>query len=239
MQSNNESFLARFGQAWSSAVARLSTRAALWSVLTRAPRHPVASLLDRQLQRERRLQVLPLSMAISLVLLFLIARIYLSINEALIWSLPLLLMFFSAPHCVIWISRIVTLQSRGASDGVVDEVSMIPPGRIYIYLAICRVVLNADDALFWLHLLRRVLGGFVFLGLCFSLCIALTQMGTANAADIGRLLFEVLLVAVVIVLEHSQTIVLACLLAVAISPSSVGVSTGRASLSWYLPCCNC
>ncbi len=188
-------------------------RASLWQTLSRDARHPVARRLRRQLKQGRRLKVLPVSMAFALLLLFIIAFTFNAIDDVIIWTLPLWLMLFSAFTCSIWITRIVGLMSRQARAGVLDEVSMIPPGRIFIFLSICKVVLNEDDAVIWLSLLRRGLAGILIVSVIMSLCIALTQVGNTSPLEFGLVLFELLLVAIVIPLEHTQSVVVACLLA--------------------------
>ena len=189
-------------------------RAPLWQLLRRDARHPVARHLSRQLKQGRRLKVLPVSTAFALLLLFVIAFTFNAIDHVIIWTLPLWLMLFSAFYCSIWITRIVGLMSRQSRAGVLDEVSMIPPGRIFIFLSICKVVLNEDDAVIWLSLLRRGLAGIFIVSVMMSLCIALTQVSNISPLEFGLVLFELLLVAIVIPLEHTQSVVIACLLAI-------------------------
>ena len=194
----------------------LFVRSSLWQTLGRDSRHPVARHLSRQLKRGRRLRVLPLSLAWALPLLALAAYAYYAVDEAVGWTLPLFLMLFSALHCVVWIARIVALLSRQARSGAMDEVGVIPAGRVFIYLTICKLVLNEDDALYWLGLLRRVLAGGVFLMLILSLCIAATQMDQVMAWDFAAVFVELALFALVIQLEHTQSAMIACLLAIVV-----------------------
>ena len=118
--------------------------------------------------------------------------------------------------------------SRQARSGTLDEVSVIPPGRLFIYLTICKVVLNEDDALYWLGLLRRVLATGVFMMLMMSLCIAAAQLDQLSVWDLAAVFVELALVAVVISLEHSQSVLSACLLAV-LGGSRLGSALDRAS----------
>ena len=94
-------------------------------------------------------------------------------------------MLFSASYCAIWIARIVPLMSRQSILGVLDEISVIPPGRVFVYLTVCKVVLNQDDAVLWLGLLRRVLAGLVTIVLLMSLCIALTLLADQFDPGLG------------------------------------------------------
>lgn len=170
--------------------------------------------MQRLLQGGRRLPVLPFSLACAVPLLFLAGYAYHALHEAIGWALPLFLMLFSTVYCAIWMARIVALMSRQSRSGALDEVSVIPPGRVFIYMTICRVVLNEDDALYWLGLLRRVLAGGVFLMLMMSLCIAAAQMDQLRLRDLAAVLVELMLFALVIQLEHTQSAVAACLVAV-------------------------
>lgn len=193
---------------------QLHVRTSLWQTLRRDARHPVARHLQRQLRQGRRLPVLPFSLACAFPLLVLVAYTYHAISDAIGWALPLFLMLFSTLYCAVWITRIVALMSRQARSGVLDEVSVIPPGRVFVYLTICKVVLNENDALYWLGLLRRVLAGGVFLMLIMSLCIAAALMDQLSPWQFAAVFLELTLIAIVIQLEHTQSTLIACLLAV-------------------------
>lgn len=207
--------LPRFAQLKQTIPEQLLVRLALWQNLRRDARHPVARHLGRQLKRGWRLPILPFSLACALPLLILAGYAYHAVDEAMGWALPLFLMLFSTVYCAVWIVRIVALISRQARSGAMDEVSVIPPGRVFIYLTICKVVLNEDDALYWLGLLRRVLAGGAFLVLIMSLCIVAAQMNQLSPREFAAVSIELMLFAVVIQLEHSQSALIACLLAVA------------------------
>lgn len=193
---------------------QLLVRRALWQTLRRDARHPVARHVSRQLKQARRLSILPFSLACAAPLLLLATYTYHAVNEAIGWALPLFLMLFSTIYCAVWMARIVALMTRQARSGAMDEVSVIPPGRLFIYLTICKVVLNEDEALYWLGLLRRVLAGGVLLMLIMSLCIAAAQMEQLRAWEFAAVAIELTLFAAVIQLEHTQSTLIACLLAI-------------------------
>jgi len=91
------------------------------------------------------------------------------------------------------------------------------------------VVLNEDDALYWLGLLRRVLASGAFLVLIMSLCIVAAQMNQLSLRAFAAVSIELMLFAVVIQLEHSQSALIACLLAVA-AGSRLNSTVDRASV---------
>ncbi|MCY3834142.1 MAG: hypothetical protein OXG85_14100 [Chloroflexi bacterium] len=210
------------GSVWRMLVGPLLTRHLLWRVLSRDARHPVAAQIRRQLSRAGHLPVLKLSLAFGSILVLAAFYIHSKIGHASIWLLPVWLMIFSTFYCAIWIARIVPCLSRQSMFGVLDEVSVIPPGPIFIYLTICKVVLNRDDAVVWLGLLRRILAGLVLLVLLMSLCIALALLSDSSISELAAVLLDLILVAAAIWLEHSQSSVLACLLAVEIAIRSSG-----------------
>ena len=189
-------------------------RASLWRDLSRDASHPVATHLRRQMNRARYLPVLRLSLVFGLVLMILLAYGYAVIDHIIVWLLPVWLMMFSASYCAVWIVRIAPLLSRQSILGALDEISVIPPGRVFVYLTVCKVVLNHDDAVLWLGFLRRVLAGLVLIVLLMSLCIALTLLSERSILDLAAILFDLVLAAAVIWVEHSQSTVLACLIAV-------------------------
>ena len=166
------------------------------------------------MNRARYLPLLRLSLAFGLVLMILLAYGYAVIDHIIVWLLPVWLMMFSASYCAVWIVRIAPLLSRQSILGALDEISVIPPGRVFVYLTVCKVVLNHDDAVLWLGFLRRVLAGLVLIVLLMSLCIALTLLSERSILDLAAILFDLVLAAAVIWVEHSQSTVLACLIAV-------------------------
>ena len=174
------------------------------------------------MNRGRFLPVLGLSLASGIILLVFLTYSYALFDHVIVWLLPVWLMLFSASYCTIWMIRIVPLMSRQSILGVLDEISVIPPGRVFVYLTVCKVVLNQDDAVLWLSLLRRVLAGLVTIVLLMSLCIALTLLSESSILDLVAILLDLVLAAAVIWMEHSQSTVLACLIAVEVSIRSQG-----------------
>lgn len=193
---------------------RIFARASLWQVLRRDARHPIVSHFNRQLKSGRRVRLLPVCIAYALLLFFIFINAYNLVGHAIIWTLPLWLMLLSLSYCTVWMGRIVALLSRQAQVGVLDEVSMIPPGQAFVFLVVGKVVLNEDDALAWLTLLRRYLAGIVFFSLFMALCVAAMQIKQIDALEMAALISSLALVALVIPLEHAQSATLACLTAI-------------------------
>ncbi|MCY3781446.1 MAG: hypothetical protein OXG78_14125 [Chloroflexi bacterium] len=196
------------------ALHRIFVRASLWHTLRRHARHPIAAHFSRQLKQGRRVNILPFSLVCALLLFFAFAHVYNFVSSAILWTLPLWLMLFSLSYCSIWIGRIVALMLRQTRAGVMDEVSMIPPGQAFVLLVIGKVVLNEGDALAWLTLLRRYLAGAVFFCFAMAFCIAATQVGQVNPFEFATMLAALLLVTLVIPLEHLQSTIIACLTAI-------------------------
>ena len=171
---NRSSF--SFRSNWRLFIWHIRARNALWRILSRDASHPVASRLRRQMSRARYLPILRVCAVFGAVQLILMAYAYAHIDHDFIWTLPIWLMLFSAVYCAIWIARIVPLMAAQSIFGVLDEISVIPPGRVFIYLTICKVVLNRDDAVLWLGWFRRVLAGLALIVLLMTLCIAVALL---------------------------------------------------------------
>lgn len=169
------------------------------------------------MSRRRHLPILRVCAAFGAFLLILMAYAYAHIVDAFIWTLPVWLMLFSAVYCAIWIARIVPLMAKQSNFGVLDEISVIPPGRVFIYLTICKVVLSRDDAVLWLGLLRRVLAGLALLVLLLTLCIAFSLLAESSILELLAILMDLFFAAAVIWIEHSQSSMLACLIAIDVS----------------------
>ena len=189
-------------------------RSRLWQALCRDARHPIAAHFRRQLKQGRRVSILPLSLAVAIVLLFMFFNAYNLIDYEVMWSLPLWLMLASLAYCAVWIVRIAALMSRQAEAGVMDEIGLIPPGRTYVYLVIGKIVLNEGDGLAWCTVLRRYSAGIIFACLCMALFIAAAQIERISLLDAGAFLAALALVTLLITLEHAQSVVLAFLTAV-------------------------
>ncbi len=203
-----------FSSSWRWFSQHIRARSALWRDLSRDASHPVASRLRRQLSRARYLPVLRVTAVFGAVLLILMAYAYAYIDHDFVWTLPIWLMLFSAVYCVIWIARIVPLMAKQSIFGVLDEISVIPPGRVFIYLTICKVVLNSDDAVLWLGWFRRVLAGLALIVLLMTLCIAFAMLSESSVLDLAAILLDLFSAAAVIWIEHSQSAVLASLIAI-------------------------
>ncbi len=210
-------FNRRIDNLWRVVLWLALTRLSLWGALSRDARHPVATHLRRQVGRARQLPLLKLSLAYGMLLLVFVGYVYVHVEHVIMWLLPLWLMLFSTFYCAIWIGRIVPLMSRQSILGVLDEISVIPPGRVFVYLTVCKVVLNRDDAVVWLGLLRRLMAGAVLIVLVLSLCIVLSLHTESTLLDVLLILADLVLAAVVILLEHSQSTVIACLIAIEIA----------------------
>ena len=207
-------FSFRIRNSWRWFTWHIGARSALWRTLSRDASHPVASRLRRQLSRARYLPVLRVSAVSGAVLLILMAYAYAYIDHDFIWTLPIWLMLFSAVYCIIWIARIVPLMAKQSTFGVLDEISVIPPGRVFIYLTLCKVVLNRDDAVLWLGWFRRVLAGLALIVLLMTLCIAFAMLSESSVLELAAILLDLFSAAAVIWIEHSQSAVLASLIAI-------------------------
>ena len=203
-----------FRNSWRWFTWHIRARNSLWRILSRDASHPVASRLRRQMSRARYPPILRICAIFGAVLLILAAYAYANIHHDFIWTLPIWLMLFSAVYCVIWIARIVPLMAKQSMFGVMDEISVIPPGRVFIYLTICKVVLNRDDAVLWLGWFRRVLAGLALIVLLMTLCIAFALLSESSVLELAAILLDLFSSAAVIWIEHTQSAVLACLIAI-------------------------
>ncbi len=217
-------------QALGAAWAHVCLRTALWRALSRDSRHPLAPHLGRKLRQGKPLSLLKVSLAHCLTLACLATWLFSALAEDVVWALPLLLMLFSAPYCAIWIARVSQLMSRQRVGGARDQIGLIPPGPVFVHLTICKVALNQDDAVAWLALLRRVLAFTVMTVLLLTMCLVMSLLRETSAVALGALLLDLCLAAAVMVLEHSQSTVLACLVAVT-AATRAGAYADKASVA--------
>lgn len=190
----------------------------VWQRINRPVYHPITRHFQRQLKGKRGgPPVIAVALLAALLLFLAAAHIFRSIGAGVIWVMPLWLMCHSLITSVRWIYRIVWLISRQGRDGVLDEVSVIPPGRVFIYLAICKVVLHEEDALAWVTLLRKMAGVVLILTLAFAVLVTLNSMENIDTYRLTLLLIEMSLVCFVIIHEHKQSVVLLSLLPMALS----------------------
>ena len=158
------------------------------------------------------MSVLAVALLTGVMLMFLLAQAYSFIGFSVIWTLPLWLMLHSLLYSSFWLGRIVALISRQSSDGLLDEVGVIPPGRVFIYISICKVVLHENDALAWLSIIRKFLAGAALLGLLMPVLVTMYQLDNIDLHKLLLMMLELALIALLIQLEHSQSMVMVCLL---------------------------
>jgi len=199
----------------------------VWQRINRPVYHPITKHFQRQLKRDRKgPSSIAVAMLTAFLLLIALARTYYSVGSSVLWTLPLWLMLYSLTYSARWIYRIVSLISRQGRDGVLDEVSVIPPGRVFIYLAICKVVLHEEDALGWVTMLRKIAGGIVLVALAMPILVTLNSLETVDTSRLVLLLAELSLLSLVIIQEHKQSVVLLSLLPMALSRKLKGQIDG-------------
>lgn len=190
----------------------------LWQRINRPVYHPVSKHFQRQLKGGLAgPPVVALSLLAALFLFLALARLYGSIGAHLIWLMPLGLLLHSLVCSLPWLFRIVLLISRQGRAGVLDQVSVIPPGGLFIYFAICKTVLHRDDALAWTMLLRKLAAGIVFFAVAMLILVTLGAVERVNTGRLALLLVELSLLCFAIAHEHKQSVVLLCLLPMALS----------------------
>ncbi len=190
----------------------------LWQRINRPVYHPITKHFLRQLKVSHSgPPVIPVALLSALLLFLAVARVYGSVGAGVIWLMPLWLMCHSLICSARWIYRIVSLISRQGRDGVLDEVSVIPPGRVFIYLAICKVVLHEEDALAWTTMLRKLAGGIVFFAFAMTLFVTLIALEDIDTSRLSLMLVELSLLSIVIIHEHKQSVLLLSLLPMALS----------------------
>ncbi len=158
------------------------------------------------------MSVLAVALLTGVMLMFLLAQAYSFIGFSVIWTLPLWLMLHSLLYSSFWLGRIVALISRQGSDGLLDEVGVIPPGRVFIDISICKVVLHENDALAWLRIIRKFLAGAALLGLLMPVLVTMHQLDNIDLHKLLIIMLELALIALMIQLEHSQSMVMVSLL---------------------------
>ena len=191
---------------------------ACWQRFRQPPYHPVARHFRRQTGRHQPLIAAPaLAVGSGIAIFLAMAYAYASHGESLIWSLPLWLMLHSLICSAAWIHRIAAMISSQARAGVLDEISVIPPGPLFVYLAICKVVLHRDEGLGWVTSLRHLLAIMLCLCIAFPLLIAVTMVDAVDPYRLALILIEIALLAALVVGEHAGSVALACLLPIVLA----------------------
>ena len=186
---------------------------ACWGRLHQPSYHAIAKHFRRQLRRECRSTSAPGIAALSgIAVLLAIAWAHSLLGIALVWTLPLWLMLHSTICHTLWIHRITRLMTRQARHGQLDEIGVIPPGRLFIHFAICKVVLHQGDALAWMTLLRKTLAFVIFVALALPMLATWFLVEAGDSARFALLLLELALFTSFVVVEHAQSVALACLL---------------------------
>ncbi len=187
----------------------------LWQRLNGPAHHPIAKHFKRQLHGRRGgPPLLALALLAALFLLATLAHIHSRLSLSLIWALPLCFLLHSLICSPQWLHRIVLLISR---QGHMEEMSVIPQGRVFIYFLICKLVLRQGDALACLTLLRKLAAAILFLVFVMICFVALIGLESVDGSRLGLLLIEISLLSWLILHEHKQSVVMMCLLPMALS----------------------
>jgi len=187
----------------------------IWSQLHRMHYHVVSQRFQRYLRRQKgSFSVFPLVVAMGFVALGGFISTFSTFGTHAILTFPIWLMVFSGGYVVVWIYRITTVLAQQRRTGAISSLNAIPPGRFFVSLAICHAVLNKDDALVWIRLLRHIAVGLLLYVLMMVIMVTITQI---EAISLGEFLSVVLDIGVMITLiyaEHRQSVLFGCLTAI-------------------------
>ena len=182
---------------------------ACWQRFSKRDHHPIAAHFRRRLPRRQTVSAPALAVGSGIIILLAMAFAFHSIAEALVWTIPLWLMLHSFICSAAWIHRIVAMISRQSRAGVLDGISVIPPGPLFVYEVICKVVLHRNDDLAWLTAMRKFMALLLCISMLFPILVAASLTEEVNLFRLAVMLVEIALLATLVYGEHAQSVVLA------------------------------
>jgi len=190
----------------------------IWQQLHQTQHHPISSHIRHQLHTKKPvLSVLPIAFVIGFMGIIGLLLLFLTYGAIVIFTVPLWLMIFSGGYIMPWLYRIIAILSRQRRNAVLDSINMIPDGSLFVSFTICHAVINDDDMLHWIQLLRHILLLIFITSTVMAMCLALSLLDFIDAGSLAIILIDMLLIAAVLHLEHQQSVIIACLLAIDIS----------------------
>lgn len=187
-------------------------RSQLWRQLHHIQPHPISKHIHRQLHNQRlHPPIIIITIVWGCAVFFSIVSLF---SNLIIILLPLFVMAFSSGYILPWLYRIAKAIKQQYHDAVIDTMSVVPPGHVFIMFAICHSVLNEGDRLGWIQLLRNVVVVVITMGILMATMITAALVESVVFADIVLLLTDIAVLSTMLYAEHQQSILITCLLAV-------------------------
>jgi hypothetical protein len=187
-------------------------RSQLWRQLHHIQPHPISRHIHRQLHKQHlHPPILIITMVWGCIVFFSIITLF---SKLTIILLPLFLMAFSSGYILPWLYRIAKAIKQQYNDSVIDTMSVVPPGHVFIMFAICHSILNEGDRLGWIQLLRNIIVVVITMGIIMATLITAALVESVVFEDIVLLLTDIVVLSTMLYVEHQQSILIVCLLAV-------------------------
>ncbi|MCA9889000.1 MAG: hypothetical protein KC546_11540 [Anaerolineae bacterium] len=187
----------------------------IWSQLHRMHYHVVSQRFQRYLRRQKAsFSIFPFVIAMGFISLGGLSATFSRFGVQAVLTFPLWLMVFSGSYVIVWIYRITTVLAEQRRSGSLSSLNTIPAGRFFVSLAICHAVLNKDDALVWIRMLRHLVVGVILYVLMMVIMVTLTQIDTVELAETATIIFDIGVIVAVVYAEHRQSVLLGCLTAI-------------------------
>ena len=193
-----------------------SARHQIWRELHNVQPHPISRHIQRQLYKQHQLPILAITFLWGSIVWMGMIIAFSRVGTTLIILLPLYLMIFSGSYILPWLYRIATIIKQQHRDAVLDVIGVIPPGRVYVTFAIAHAVFNEEDRLGWLRLLRQIVLLIAIVGIFFATILTISQIETDGLTNGLPILLDMIVISLLIYLEHHQSILIGCYLAVII-----------------------
>lgn len=208
----------------------------IWSQLHRMHYHVVSQRFQRYLrQHKASFSVFPVAVVMGIVALGGFVSTFSSFGIHAILTFPFWLMVFSGSYVIVWIYRITDVLAQQRRSGAISSLNTIPPGRFFVSLAICHAVLNKDDALVWIRLLRHLVVGVILYVLMMVIMVTITQIEAVSAGEFMTVLLDIGVMIALIYAEHRQSVLFGCLTAITLPRvSNNNDSTSVAILGFVL-----
>jgi len=186
----------------------------LWVQLHASINHPILKRIQRQYKPlHNTINILYMVVIIGVLTLSGTVILFTSVDSAIIVTMPLILILFSSSYIIPWMYRISWIIGVERHNRTLDSVSVTPAGQVAIKWMISIVTVHHKDTLGWIDLSRRIVIGIIWMLFTMALCLTITQLSDTSLSEVLNFVLNIVVFGGVIYVEHAQSILIGCLIA--------------------------
>jgi hypothetical protein len=186
----------------------------LWQQLHMSVGHPIYKRIQKRYKYLfNAVNILYVIFIVGFVTLSGTVILFTSVDTAIIVTMPLILMVFSSSYIILWVYQITLMIGLERENRTLDNMSVTPVGELSIKWIMCIATIRHRDTLGWIELSRRIVIGIIWMLFTMAICLTISQISAVEISEVLAFVFNIVIFGVVIYVEHAQSILIGCLMA--------------------------